>query len=381
MMEFTFDGIVRHGFGFYNPNHAAALICAIFPFLWGWKKYAPIGWIATCLLAVPLALTYSRTGVLVLLLELTAYFILSKSKSWKGLAAAVGGILLVFAVVGVFGRFVPDRAATNRPAIWLAGLKLYAANPFGVGLGNSGTLVSNFMLPEIRCRTLVNSHLTLLAEFGVVAGFLWFMMIFYALSRGVRKIRSWCAAAGLGISAFCASVFDWDLLTDFRDFGNLPMLNFLLSWLLLIVFLALILYLVIGKLDFKKLGIAAGAAALCVILPLGMRDARTPNVVAGGIVRTSPEAPLVLYDEEWSIKSLLRYCGNDFQIPLRPGFLRGTASEIILFGNAAEFAHEFPQSRITYIHPPEFFEPGPNTVRIVHPKHDSREFPFEVQRN
>ena len=31
MMEFTFDGIVRQGFGFYNPNHAAALICAISP--------------------------------------------------------------------------------------------------------------------------------------------------------------------------------------------------------------------------------------------------------------------------------------------------------------------------------------------------------------
>ena len=38
MMEFTFDGIVRQGFGFYNPNHAAALICAISPFLWGLEK-------------------------------------------------------------------------------------------------------------------------------------------------------------------------------------------------------------------------------------------------------------------------------------------------------------------------------------------------------
>ena len=34
MMEFTFDGIVRQGFGFYNPNHAAALICALLPFCW-----------------------------------------------------------------------------------------------------------------------------------------------------------------------------------------------------------------------------------------------------------------------------------------------------------------------------------------------------------
>ena len=34
MMEFTYDGMVRQGFGFYNPNHAAAVICAVFPFLW-----------------------------------------------------------------------------------------------------------------------------------------------------------------------------------------------------------------------------------------------------------------------------------------------------------------------------------------------------------
>ena len=26
----------RLAFGFYNPNHAAAMICALFPFCWGW---------------------------------------------------------------------------------------------------------------------------------------------------------------------------------------------------------------------------------------------------------------------------------------------------------------------------------------------------------
>lgn len=41
MMEFTYDGMVRYGFGFYNPNHAAALICAVMPFLWGWKRFQP----------------------------------------------------------------------------------------------------------------------------------------------------------------------------------------------------------------------------------------------------------------------------------------------------------------------------------------------------
>ena len=177
MMEFTFDGIVRQGFGFYNPNHAAALICAIFPFLWGWKKYAWIGWILTFLLTIPLVMTYSRTGVLVLGFELAAYFIISKTKNWKLIAAIASGILLILLVGGIFGRFFLDKAVTNRPEIWLAGLKLYAANPLGVGLSNSGMIVSNFMLENIQCRTLVNSHLTLLAEFGMIAGFFWFLFI------------------------------------------------------------------------------------------------------------------------------------------------------------------------------------------------------------
>ena len=149
MMEFTFDGIVRQGFGFYNPNHAAALICAIFPFLWGWKKYAWIGWMLTFLLTVPLVMTYSRTGVLVLAFELAAYFIISKTKNWKLIAAIAGGILLILLIGGIFGRFTLDKAVANRPEIWLAGLKLYAANPPGVGLSNSGMIVSNFMLENI----------------------------------------------------------------------------------------------------------------------------------------------------------------------------------------------------------------------------------------
>ena len=242
MMEFTFDGIVRQGFGFYNPNHAAALICAIFPFLWGWKKYAWIGWILTFLLTVPLVMTYSRTGVLVLGFELAAYFIISKIKNRKLITSIAGGILLILLIGGIFGRFAIDKAVTNRPEIWLAGLKLYAANPLGVGLSNSGMIVSNFMLENIQCRTMVNSHLTLLAEFGIFAGFFWFSFIFYALFTGVKKLRTWCAVAGLAISAISASIFDWNLLSDFQNFGELPLLNFVLSWLMLLLFLALTLY-------------------------------------------------------------------------------------------------------------------------------------------
>lgn len=378
MMEFTFDGIVRQGFGFYNPNHAAALICAIFPFLWGWKKYAWIGWMITFLLTIPLVMTYSRTGVLVLGFELAAYFILTKTKNWKQIVSITSGILLILFIGGIFGRFALDKAVTNRPEIWLAGLKLYAANPLGVGLSNSGTIVSNFMLENIQCRTLVNSHLTLLVEFGIFAGFFWFSFIFYAMFTGMKKLRTWCAVAGLCISATSASIFDWGLLSDFQNFGELPFLNFVLSWLMLLLSLALTLYLLWGKVNLKRLGFAAGCAILCVILPFCLWKADTPKVKSN-IVYTSPDAPLVLYDEEWSIKSLLPYCKDGYQIPLQPGLVKLKAKKVVLFGNAAEYGSDFPESKIIYVNPPDFFEPLSNTEKVILPPHDIRDFSFETQ--
>ena len=379
MMEFTFDGIVRQGFGFYNPNHAAALICAIFPFLWGWKKYAWIGWILTFLLTIPLVMTYSRTGVLVLAFELAAYFILSKTKNWKLIAAIVSGILLILIVGGIFGRFALDKAVTNRPEIWLAGLKLYAVNPLGVGLSNSGMVVSNFMLEDIQCRTLVNSHLTLLVEFGIIAGFFWLSFISYALFSGVKKPRTWCAVAGLAISAISASIFDWDLLSDFQNYGNLPLLNFVLSWLLLFIFLVLTTYLLWKKINLKRFGIAAGCAILCVILPFCLWKSDTPKV-KNDIVYTSSDAALVLYDEDWELNSLLPYCKTGYQIPLQPGLVKIKTEKVFLFGNAAEYAPEFPESKITYVNPPDFFEPVANTEKIILPPHDSRDFLYKTER-
>ena len=379
MMEFTFDGIVRQGFGFYNPNHAAALICALFPFLWGWKKYAWIGWMITFLLTIPLVMTYSRTGVLVLAFELAAYFILSKTKNWKLIAAIVSGILLILIVGGIFGRFALDKAVTNRPEIWLAGLKLYAVNPLGVGLSNSGVVVSNFMLEDIQCRTLVNSHLTLLVEFGIIAGFFWLSFISYALFSGVKKPRTWCAVAGLAISAISASIFDWDLLSDFQNYGNLPLLNFVLSWLLLFIFLVLTIYLLWKKINLKRFGIAAGCAILCVILPFCLWKSDTPKV-KNDTVYTSSDAALVLYDEDWELNSLLPYCKTGYQIPLQPGLVKIKTEKVFLFGNAAEYAPEFPESKITYVNPPDFFEPVANTEKIILPPHDSRDFLYKTER-
>ncbi|MBQ6471555.1 MAG: hypothetical protein IJJ33_06205, partial [Victivallales bacterium] len=129
MMEFTVDGIVRQAWGFGNPNHAAALICALIPLCWGWRRCAKFGYGLSILLILPLAMTFSRTGAVVLAFECVAYLLLSHKYQRKKICLFAFVGILVFALVGIQSRFALDKAVTNRPQIWLAGLKLAASNP------------------------------------------------------------------------------------------------------------------------------------------------------------------------------------------------------------------------------------------------------------
>ena len=98
-MEFTYEGLVRYGFGFYNPNHAAAFICAILPFVWillfqkaCWQKI--LGGLISVILILALAFTYSRAGVLVFILEALAFAFYFGKKYWKVYCAI--GVVLIF---------------------------------------------------------------------------------------------------------------------------------------------------------------------------------------------------------------------------------------------------------------------------------------------
>ena len=230
-MEFVAGDLVRMGFGFFNPNHAAAAICALFPFCWGWRgRWHWAGRLVGVALCVMLAMTYSRTGMLVLVCEIVALLLDHKTLSsgmigrvervetcrtstcstWLNKMQGRGGLATAVAVAAIalwwmWPRLALDGAVMNRPKIWLAGLRLFAANPFGVGFGNSGEIASAFLLPDgITVRTLVNSHLTLLAETGALVGGAWLAFIALALCVGRTMRRTWVAFAGLAVSAFSA---------------------------------------------------------------------------------------------------------------------------------------------------------------------------------
>jgi hypothetical protein len=163
----------RFAFVFHNPNHAAALICALMPLCWGWRRCAWIGRMLNVGLFAMLLLTQSRTGVIVATIEMVVCLLMrtreyrrTSMKLWIGLFFVAAVSLL-----WIWPRLKLDGSILNRPKIWLAGIRLFAVNPTSVGLGNSGTLASVFMLDDVPpVRTMINSHITLLAEFGWIVG-------------------------------------------------------------------------------------------------------------------------------------------------------------------------------------------------------------------
>ena len=207
----------RAAIGFANPNHAAAVICALFPFCWGWRGvWRWAGRLVGVALCVMLALTQSRTGLVLMAIEAIA---MSKCKvesvkcKMKGLGLAILGVAV--AVWWMWPRLVIDNSILNRPRIWLAGLQLFAANPSGVGLGNSGAVASAFLLHDIpEIRTMISAHITLLAEFGWIVGFAWFAFISMALLGLRRSPRIGIAFAGLVVSGCASTIFDWSVLFD-----------------------------------------------------------------------------------------------------------------------------------------------------------------------
>ena len=416
-MDFVVGDIVRQGFGFANPNHAAAAICAAFPFFWGWGGAAGVralplrralrwaGRIAGVALCVMLAMTYSRTGMVVLAMEAavlwwrgalgSAHPTSVRGRRWNAVPTIWGLILTVclacVAAWWMWPRLTLDGAVMNRPKIWLAGLRLFTANPFGVGFGKSGEIASAFMLPDgITVRTLVNSHLTLLAEMGAFVGGAWLAFIALALCVGWRMRRTWVAFAGLVVSAFSASVFDWHVLFDFAEKGGYGAVNFALAWGLFgaFVVMGVAMMAVWGRRCFtQRCGEAEGAEVLglggvrwrvltvgCLAVGLcagvvGFRSEDTPKVegeyvVCGRRWNAVPTMPSVYRDEGWSLKSVAKRFPDGARFCIRPGVPENAEDdgEVWLFGDAAESAWRFKGARLKLVDPPEFFDPPTNAV-------------------
>lgn len=401
-MEFTYEGLVRHGFGFYNPNHAAAFICALLPFVWlgffskaAWPKI--LACVASAALLAALAFTYSRTGLLVLALEMFAFlFFYGRRYAWAFLGVGVVFVVALLLARGQ-GRLVFDAAMGNRFDIWRGGLALFAANPWGVGLGNSGEIVSAFFLPEgVDVRTLVNSHLTLLCEWGVLAGILWCGAIIYALLRNfprkempAPRFAAYVSFVGLLLSAGAASIFDWEVLFRPSRYEEFSAMNLAAAWVLFGLFLGLLAYLCAAKFSKKTFATALGAVLLLAVGLFALRPlfAQAPAVeaVSGALFVQSSPAPrtVVLFDDTYMLKSALKALkklpsGLDGAIALRSwrhcdALPDIPAQRLILMGACSEFApNALPGTSVILINPGEYLPTASGIEAVYIPPWDKR---------
>ena len=353
-----FHGLMRWGYGFYNPNHAAAMVCALAPLCCGWRRCAWFGWIVFAALYVMLAMTQSRTGLVLMAIEAIA---MSKCKvesvKCKMMGLGIAFLSLLVAVCWIWPRLTIDDSILNRPRIWLAGLQLFAANPSGVGLGNSGAVASAFLLPGIpEIRTMISAHITLLAEFGWIVGLVWFAFISLALLGLRQSPRIGIAFAGLVVSGCSSTIFDWPVLFDIADFGGLGVTNWILSWAMFLMFVVFGFYLSLKRLrccgalgttrpTMATMGMAMSASGLIVVSLLLVPKGNAPTVRDGYVFHGEAPRTLALYDDGWRLKTVLPRVGGAAVLPIHAVSrfphdidLSGV-DKVLLFGNCREWAH------------------------------------------
>lgn len=189
MDEIFFNGVWRMDWGLGNPNKTAALIAILMVAAWGLAYVRRWGfWIALVLftgLGVCLVHTFSRGGVVAAFMGLVPLMVvLPRPWPWRRVIAVVVSILVILGASIYlqahkrYGQGVAeeDRSISNRFEIWKSTPAMMVDAPGGWGIGQSGKAYMNWYQPldkNEEYRTLVNSHLTWLVEFGWLGRFLY----------------------------------------------------------------------------------------------------------------------------------------------------------------------------------------------------------------
>jgi hypothetical protein len=195
-METYFHGIWRMDWGLGNPNKTAALIAILMVAVWWLASIRRFGfWTALTLftgLGVCLIRTFSRGGLVALAIGLLP-LLWKSARPWprRKIVAVMISIWIMIGAAVLWeaherlgqGVAQEDKSITNRLELWMVVPRMMVDAPSGWGLGNAGKTYSQWYQPVERgedYRTLVNSHLTWLVEFG------WLFRLFY--------IGGWLAA-------------------------------------------------------------------------------------------------------------------------------------------------------------------------------------------
>jgi len=240
-VEFFHGEHLRLDWGLGNPNKTAALIACLLVVVHLLRYVSEKKWSLFVFGAVFLGLgiclihTYSRGGILAAVIGQLAYWtartrgrftLPPRSELICGIVlAAVLAIYSALPQVNAASRYTQgvlpadeDRSITNRLRLWKDVPRMMVDAPRGWGLGKAGVAWMQWYQPtdtRYQYRTLVNSHLTWLVEFGWIGRFAYlfgwgmlFAIVFcWSIGKDNKKERrSAGIATGLWAS-FAVSMF------------------------------------------------------------------------------------------------------------------------------------------------------------------------------
>ncbi len=283
-MEFTYNGMVRYGFGFANPNHAAVLITMLIVVMWAIRLETRKPWLKYLLLIFELFLytalfyTYSRSGIIALaasaLLFWGTRYLIPKPKSVKSFQKKnflqyvfyTLAVLSVFFYSGISNRIInnsimQDKSIGNRFDVWQGGLKMLIDMPLGTGTGLSGKIYTLFYLPvnsSLGYRTLINSFLTFWVEQGVITSSLlllgatftlaaaWYLMCKTEVAKFHKRVIATC------LSVILAGTICGILSTCFDISLNFDSINNILQYLTFVFWLSCFTIIIAATIHYRR---------------------------------------------------------------------------------------------------------------------------------
>ncbi|MFZ4776421.1 MAG: O-antigen ligase family protein [Terrimicrobiaceae bacterium] len=225
MNEIFFQGFWRMDWGLGNPNKTAALIAILMVAVWSLAYLRNwLFWVSLMLfsaLGICLVHTFSRGGMVAAFCGLIPLLVCLRRP--LPVRRIIGVVAAVWVIIGAsiylqaherYGQGVvqEDRSISNRFVLWKAAPTMMVDAPGGWGLGESGKAYMDWYQPLDRnesYRTLVNSHLTWLVEFGWLGRFLyifgWLAVFLLCLPKQGNR---WLAVPlGIWISLFTGAWF------------------------------------------------------------------------------------------------------------------------------------------------------------------------------
>ncbi len=225
MSDIFFQGFWRMDWGLGNPNKTAALIAILMVAVWSLAYLRDwLFWVSLALfsvLGICLVHTFSRGGMVAAFCGLIPLLVCLRRP--LPVKRIVGVVAAVWVVIGAsiylqaherYGQGVvqEDRSISNRFVLWKAAPTMMVDAPEGWGLGQSGKAYMDWYQPLDRnesYRTLVNSHLTWLVEFGWIGRFLYIFgwLAVFLLCLPTQGNHWMAVPMGIWISLFTGAWF------------------------------------------------------------------------------------------------------------------------------------------------------------------------------